>query len=119
MNAADDVEHCSYIAGSVVRRGPLAVAISTAGCAPALAVRLRERLERMLGAEYDLFLRWMWDLRDVLGRRYADFGDRRRAWYRLVDSDVLDLLRQGDLSAARQRFTDILGVSPECPGAEA
>ena len=108
MNAADDVEHCSYIAGSVVRRGPLAVAISTGGCAPALAVRLRERLERMLGAEYDLFLRWMWDLRDVLARRHADFADRRRMWYRLVDSDILALLRRGRILQARRRLHALL-----------
>ncbi len=108
MNAADDVEHCSYIAGSVVRRGPLAVAISTGGCAPALAVRLRERLERMLGAEYDLFLRWMWDLRDVIAGRHADFADRRRLWYRLVDSDILGLLRSGRILQARRRLHAVL-----------
>lgn len=108
MNAADDVEHCNYIAGSVVRRGPLAVAISTGGCAPALAVRLRERLERMLGAEYDLFLRWMWDLRDLLGRRYTDFAERRSMWYRLVDSDILALLRRGRILQARRRLHALL-----------
>ena len=108
MNAADDVQHCSYIAGSVVRRGPLAVAISTGGCAPALAVRLRQRLERMLGAEYDLFLRWMWDLRDVIARRHTDFADRRRLWYRLVDSDILGLLRSGRILQARCRLHAVL-----------
>ena len=108
MNAADDVPHCSYIAGSVVRRGPLTVAISTGGCAPAVAVRLRERLERMLGAEYDLFLRWMWDLRDVIAGRHADFADRRRLWYRLVDSDILGLLRSGRILQARRRLHAVL-----------
>ncbi len=108
MNAADDVEHCSYIAGSVVRRGALVVAISTGGCAPALAVRLRQRLERMLGAEYDLFLRWMWDLRDVIARRHTDFAHRRRLWYRLVDSDILALLRRGRILQARRRLHALL-----------
>jgi siroheme synthase-like protein len=108
MNAMDDVEHCSYIAGSVVQRGPLVVSISTSGCAPALAVRLREKLERMLGAEYGLFLRWMWDLREVMANRYAEFSDRRRAWYRLVDSDVLTLLGRGRTQQARRRLDALL-----------
>ena len=44
VNVLDDADHCSFVAGSVVRQGPLTLAISTSGCAPALAVRLRQRV---------------------------------------------------------------------------
>ena len=50
----------------------------------------------------------MWDLRDVLARRHADFADRRRMWYRLVDSDILDLLRRGRILQARRRLHALL-----------
>jgi len=112
LNSVDDVPHSSFIAPAVVRRGDLSVAISTAGKAPALAVRLRERLERELGAEHARFLELAGTVRAPLAERHPDFAHRRELWYRLVDSDVLDLLRRGDEAAARGRFEEILGVAP-------
>lgn len=108
INVVDDVEHCSFIAGSVVRRGSLTVAISTSGCAPALAVRLRERMERELGPEYAWFLELAHELREPLAQQLTDFKTRREAWYRLVDSDVLDLLRAGHRDLARERALELL-----------
>lgn len=109
-NVMDDVPHCSFIAPSVVRRGDLAVAISTSGRAPALAVRLRERLERELGAEHGRFLELAGALREPLAAACPDFEERRRRWYRLVDSDVLNLLASGEEAAARRRIEEITGV---------
>jgi len=113
VNVMDDVPRCTFIAPSILRRGDLTVAISTAGSAPALAVRLRQRLERELGEEHARFLDLARSVRAPLAARTPSFAERKERWYRLVDSDVLDLLRQGKHGAARQRFTDILGVSPE------
>lgn len=48
VNAVDDPAHATAFAGSCIRRGPVTVAISTGGQAPALARLLREALERLL-----------------------------------------------------------------------
>jgi len=109
VNVMDDVKHCNFVAGSVVRRGPLTMAISTNGCAPALAVRLRERLESELGPEYGEFLEWMALLREPIFRRHSDFERRRRLWYQLVDSDILDQLRAGRREHALRRLEEIVG----------
>ena len=103
----DDVPRCNWVAGSVVRRGALQVAISTSGVAPALAVRLRERLERELGEEYATLLAWLEPLRPEMVRRFPDPHERRAAWYRIVDSDVLDLLRAGETDTARRRLEEL------------
>ena len=115
INTVDDPPRCGFIAPAIVRRGDLAVAISTNGKAPALAVRLRQRLESELGEEYGRFLALAGTVRAPLLASRPDFGERRELWYRLVDSDVLDLLRQGDEEAARVRFEEILGVAPGQP----
>jgi siroheme synthase-like protein len=47
-NAVDDPPFCDFYFGSVVRRGPLQIGISTAGESPALAQRLRQKLEALL-----------------------------------------------------------------------
>lgn len=112
INTVDDPPRCGFIAPAIVRRGDLAVAISTNGKAPALAVRLRQKLERELGEEYGRFLSLAGRVRAPLLAAKPGFGERRELWYRLVDSDVLDLLRRGDEDAARLRFAEILGVAP-------
>ena len=112
VNTVDDVPRCTFIAPAVVRRGDLAVAISTGGKAPALAVRLRQRLEAELGPEHARFLELAGRARAPLAARQPDFARRRDLWYALVDSDALELLRRGDEPAAVARFADILGVSP-------
>ncbi len=45
LNAVDDPPNCSFIAPSIVRRGPVTLAISTGGVSPALARKLRESLQ--------------------------------------------------------------------------
>jgi siroheme synthase-like protein len=112
LNTVDDVPHCNFIAPAIVRRGDLSIAISTGGKAPVLAVRLRQRLEQEVGEEHARFLALAGAAREPLADRQPDFATRRELWYRLVDSDVLDLLRLGDEAAALGRFEEILGVRP-------
>ncbi len=110
VNVVDDVPYCQFILPSILRRGDLTVAVSSAGHAPALAVRVRERLERELGDEYGRFLELAAELRVPLARAVPDFQRRKAIWYRLVDSDVLALLRAGDESRARARIQEITGI---------
>ncbi|MDE2849865.1 MAG: bifunctional precorrin-2 dehydrogenase/sirohydrochlorin ferrochelatase [Acidobacteriota bacterium] len=112
-NVEDDLEHCSFIMPALVRRGDLVVAISTSGRAPALAVRLRERLERELGPEYGALLGLAGRLRTPLARTVPDFEERRRRWYELVDSEVLALFREDRTAEARELAEQIMGVAAE------
>lgn len=115
VNTLDDVPHCDFIAPAIVRRGDLSVAISTGGKAPVMAVRLRQRLEQELGEEHARFLELAGTVRRPLAELLPDLAARRDLWYRLIDSDVLRLLREGDEPAALSRFEEILGVRPELP----
>lgn len=110
VNVMDDVEHCNFVAGSVVRQGPLTVAISTSGAAPTLSVRMRQRMQQEFGAEYGTFLEWMRDMRPAMAERYPDFNERRALWYELVDSNVLALLREGLFGQAQERVLEIVDI---------
>ena len=112
LNVQDETRYCSFIAAALVRRGDLTIAISTAGKAPALAVRLRQALERRVGEHYARFLELAGRLRRPLARRHPDFETRRALWYRLVDSDVLRLLEQGEEERAQSLIVTIMGVEP-------
>ncbi len=99
-NAVDDPPNCRFSFGSVHRQGDLTIAISTNGWAPAVAVRLREKLEREVGPEYGAFLELLKAVRPEITSRIAEFSARRELWYRIVDSDVLELLRNDHSEAA-------------------
>jgi siroheme synthase-like protein len=107
-NSVDDPEHCRFIFGSVHRRGDLMIAISTNGWAPALAVRLKEKFQREIGPEYEALLGMLKDVRPEITRRIPDFDARKALWYRIVDSDLLDVLRDGHTGEARRRLNDMI-----------
>jgi precorrin-2 dehydrogenase / sirohydrochlorin ferrochelatase len=107
VNVVDNTALCTFIAPSIIRRGDLVVAISTGGAAPALAVRIRERLEQEFGDEYARFLELTAELREQV-KVPGDQDERAKAWYRVIDSDVMDLVRAGEIERARERATALL-----------
>jgi siroheme synthase-like protein len=112
VNVMDDVDHCNFVAGSVVRQGPLTISISTSGAAPALSVRLRQQMEQKFGPEYGLFLEWLRLLRPPMSEQYSAFQERRTRWYEIVDSDILALLQKGEGQQARERLAEVSGIDP-------
>lgn len=109
VNVVDDIPHCNFIAPAILRKGALTIAISTAGHAPALAVRLKERLNREIGPEYERFLELAGKLREPLARHIPDFETRKALWYQIVDSNILDVLADGDESAAVEIISQVVG----------
>jgi len=107
-NCVDDPEHCRFSFGSIHRRGELTIAISTNGWAPAVAVRLKEKFQLEIGPEYADFLELLKAARPQITGRIADFGARRALWYRIVDSDVLDLLRRGEQEEAARLLNEMI-----------
>ena len=102
VNAADDPEACSFTLPAVVRRGPVTVAVSTAGHSPALAAWLRERIAAELGPEVAGLAELLSEAREELkaaGRSTEDVD-----WRQALDSDMLDLIRKGQMAQARERL---------------
>jgi len=108
-NVMDDIPHCNFTFGSLIKRGPLALSISTSGAAPALAVRLRQKFEKEFGPEYEPFLEMMQALRDPMKEVYHDFDTRKDLWYRVVDSEVLELFRVNRSKEAYHKTREIVG----------
>lgn len=113
VNVVDDTPRCNFIAPSILRKGDLTIAISTSGKAPALAVRLKERLQRELGPEYERFLELAGKLREPLTHHIPDFETRKALWYELVDSEILDVLARGDEDSAKEIISQVVGFEFE------
>jgi siroheme synthase-like protein len=111
LNAVDDTPHCHFALPSVLRRGPLAVTVSTGGRSPALARRIRRDLERRIGPEYGELTDAVAEVRsDLQARRQigdggvpTDFDSWSRRWQEALDGDLAALVREGrtdDVKAA-------------------
>jgi len=118
INVADEPELCTFIAPSVIRRGDLQIAISTSGASPAMARRLRERLEREFGEEHAAALELMRAARVWLKERERDGAVRARVLERLACSNLILTISCGDIEAANEIVIDTVGVDIEsiCPG---
>lgn len=77
-NAVDDTPHCSCYASAIVRRGPLQIAISTAGNSPALAQRLRKEFEQQFSEEYGPWVQQLGKTRALLFQDKAITTETRR-----------------------------------------
>ncbi len=76
-NSVDDPPHCDFYFGSVVSRGALQIAISTAGESPAVAQRLRREIDEQLPQDLGSWLENLGQLRrEVLATHPS--GDARK-----------------------------------------
>jgi siroheme synthase-like protein len=83
-NVADDPDLCSFILPAIVRRGPILVGVSTGGASPALAQRIRDDVEDLLGPEHAELARTLQALRPWAKRELPTYEARRDYFQRLV-----------------------------------
>ena len=89
-NSVDDPPHCDFYFGSIVSRGDLQIAISTAGESPALAQRLRREIDEQLPEDLGPWLHNLGQLRrEVLAARPAG-EERKFLLHQLAHREVCD-----------------------------
>lgn len=108
VNIVDDPELCTFFVPAIVRRGDVVISVSTSGKSPALARRIREQVESYFGPEYALLADLLGELRDEVKGRYSDSNERHQAFVRVLDSDVLELLAQGQVAEAKGKARQCL-----------
>lgn len=100
VNVVDDAENSDFIVPSYLRRGDVTIAVSTAGRSPALARKIRTRLEKDFGDEYSSIALLMDEVRAEVRQRGIKLnGDD---WQEAIDLDLLiDLMKKGDSAKAK------------------
>src|SRR5438132_1187159 len=108
INTADQPALCSFIMPAVVRRGRIGIAISTSGTSPALAARLRRKIAEVIGPEYARIADLLSTVRREIRTRVPDERERKDLHYRILDSEILGLLKQEDTVRAEQLLQEII-----------
>ena len=101
-NVVDDPLHCDFYYGSVVRRGPLQLSISTAGLSPALAQRLRKHLEKKIGPEYAQWVKELGEVRERLFQKKMDPARRKQLLHRLASREGYETFVKREASAKKK-----------------
>lgn len=109
LNVADVPRWCNFILPATLRRGDLAVAVSTGGKSPALARALRERLDREFGAEYETLVALLGELRQVVLERGMPHQDNKELFHRLVEEDLAAWIRAGEWQRLRDHAVTVIG----------
>jgi uroporphyrin-III C-methyltransferase/precorrin-2 dehydrogenase/sirohydrochlorin ferrochelatase len=89
VNSVDDPPHCDFYFGSVIRRGDLQVAISTAGESPAVAQQLRREIDEQLPADVGPWLTQVGQLRREILATYPAGEERKALLHRIAKRRML------------------------------
>ena len=100
VNVADDPEPSDFIIPAFFRRGNLTLAVSTSGVSPALARKIRTKLEKSFGEEYASLLSLIGEVRSTLKEK--GYIVDAEAWQEALDLDLLiQLVRSGQRKKAK------------------
>ncbi|HWM54029.1 MAG TPA: bifunctional precorrin-2 dehydrogenase/sirohydrochlorin ferrochelatase [Solirubrobacterales bacterium] len=97
VNVVDVPPLCNFILPAIVRTGPLAIAISTAGASPALAKRMKREIADLFGEEYARLAVVLNDARGWAKGTLPTYQDRKEFFEGIVNGepDPVGLLREG------------------------
>src|SRR5579884_3285484 len=97
VNVVDVPPLCNFILPAIVRTGPLAIAISTAGASPALAKRMKREIGELFGEPYAALAVLLNEVRGWAKATLPTYQDRKEFFEAIVngDPDPVVLLREG------------------------
>ncbi len=108
VNVADQPELCDFIMPAIIRRGDVAIGISTGGASPALARFIRETIERVLPARLGDLARFAARLRQRIKDLFPKPEMRRDVWERLIDGPCGEAVLAGKPAEARRHLLELL-----------
>ena len=108
VNVVDDSYPSDFTVPAQVRRGDLLLTVSTNGKSPEIARQLRKELASVYDESYGEFITLVARYREELKRSVATSGQRERLWREMIDSEVLELVRNGEIGIVEARFKNAI-----------
>jgi siroheme synthase-like protein len=108
VNVVDVPPLCNFILPAIVRNGPLAIAISTAGASPALAKRMAREISEQFGEPYARLAELLAEVRGWAKDTLPTYQARKVFFESIVGGqpDPVELLRDGQEDAVRRLISD-------------
>ena len=117
VNVVDDPELCDFIFPAMVQRGPIQVAISTAGISPTLARYLKRRIEQVLPWNLEVLATWIAERRRMISQRFRHLQVRRRFWDDIIEGPIAQEVLEGNFAKAETLLAQALTDTDTMPRA--
>ena len=115
VNIVDVPDLCNTIIPSVLRRGNLQIAVSTAGSAPSVARDIRRSLEEQYSQAWEGYIDLLGEVRGLIKQRITGPASARMPIYEMLgSSDLLERLEAGERLGAEEVYDGY--VVPFCEG---
>ena len=109
VNVVDeDREESDFSNMAVLNRPPLMVALSTHGASPTVLRHLKAEIGAAIGDEYAVIADWLGEIRQPMKDKLDTQPARQCLYQQILESDILQLLRDGKHDEARAVFQKIL-----------
>lgn len=105
-NMATEPETGSFIVPSIFQRGPLTMAISTGGASPAMAVRIKRKLEDEFGAEWVIVLNLMTLLRATIQSKGLESAQNQKIYRKIAELPLPEWVRNGEETQVIEAIAD-------------
>jgi uroporphyrin-III C-methyltransferase/precorrin-2 dehydrogenase/sirohydrochlorin ferrochelatase len=108
-NSVDDPANCNFIMAAIVSSGPMQAAISSAGCSPALAQRIRDRIAKeMITPETGELAEYLGSWRAEVKSTLPDYRTKKAFWEAVLDSGAPTALAAGRRDEADEELKRLL-----------
>lgn len=94
VNSSDAPITGDFITPSTVRRGKLTIAVSASGASPGAVKQIVEQLRVDYGDEYQIYLDFLQQFREIIQLEVEDRRDRKRLLDRVLELDILVQIRE-------------------------
>lgn len=108
VNVVDAPDLCDFIVPATVRRGPLTLAVSTGGKLPAMARKIRIKLEEDFDEAYGELLTALGEARTQVLTEVTDSARRKRIFTTFAKEDLLSIIHKGGHAALEIRIQEII-----------
>lgn len=108
VNVVDQPHLCTFIMPSIVDRSPIVVAISSGGASPILTRKLKELNETMIPGRIDKLAELLRSYRGRVKNEIEDFSERVRFWENVLDSEIPEMVYNGQDDEAVSALEDWL-----------
>ena len=107
VNVVDVPDLCNFIVPSLVKRGPLTVAISTSGVSPAFSKSVRKELEKIYGPEFSDYLNALKIIRKKAKETIRDKKKRSDFLKAIASEKMIEMIRKKGLRRTKRFVTEI------------
>jgi precorrin-2 dehydrogenase/sirohydrochlorin ferrochelatase len=107
INVVDTPHLCNFIVPSVIKRGPLTIAISTSGVSPGLSRSIRKELEKSFSPEFSDYLKSLKVIRSEAIKTIKDKRQREDFLKALGSEKIIQMLREKGFKKTKKLASDL------------